>query len=130
MYTKTVHFYSVCLQKNCDSWKKSFTLTFLLSSISSSLYSIDGTIYPIPTQLRAVLVGRTTADVEQQALQEGGGLTDNACRHHISAATAAMRQSPWATDGGSFMPTPLRSGTGTCFQNSRRTVHSYLAKEF
>lgn len=57
-------------------------------------------------------------------------MTDDAYRHHISAATAAMRQSPWATDGGTFMATPLRSGAGTRFQNSCCTVHSYLAEEF
>lgn len=124
LLTCTVYFYPVC--RNTES----FILTFPLSCSSSSLYSIDGTIHPIPTQLWAVLMGRTTANIQQQALQERGGVTDDACRHHISAATAAMRQSPWATDGGTLMPTPLGSGAGTCFQNSCCTVHSYLTEEF
>lgn len=79
---------------------------------------------PIPTKLRAVLAGEATADIKQQALQEGGGVADNICLHDISATTTAMRQPPRAVGGGLLVPTPLGPGAGAWFQNSRCAVHS------
>lgn len=67
-------------------------------------------------------MGLTTAGVKQQAPQEGRGVASDG--RDVRAATAAVRRSPRAMDRGPLVPTPLGSGAGACFQNSRRAVHN------
>lgn len=71
-------------------------------------------VHPFTAQLGALLVRPATADVNQQAPQEGRRFTDNPRCRDTSAAAAPDRRSPRA-DGGPLMPTPLGSGTGARF---------------